>query len=350
MNFENVQKYQIYWLFWYFQNSLHRIFATLTSKSRFSWFIIHATCCFRCNAIMSFDIESSNDSTSISKYFNKISNNSKSFVAKRTRNVDKRMSVEFEYRSRQKTSQQLNASQKTSINFFKSKRMKLNDNQKSNQLIASQTNHHEIQKMNNSNLNFEYESKTSIVNNATFKSSQKSFRAFSISAKHKKFTSNIHNHFTLITVSIIDVKRLQCNLCTKNYVYDSKKLNQINHMKKEHEIIMSNKSSKKETIYQVKIETTFSRQLELKNKRKNRQLNELLTRSMNKKIIEYLYMRWIIVFNLSFDQTFNDDFRVFLHYINAFVNSMLCRSNNIIKKKIIKLFKKDQKRIEIKLR
>ena len=240
---------------------------------------------------MNFDIESSNDSTDISKYFSKVSSNSESFVAKRIRNVDKRMFVEFEYRFRQKTSQQLNANQKTSINFFKSKRMKFNDSQEFSQLIASQTNHHEVQKMNNSNLNFEYESKISIVNNAIFKSNQKSFRVFFISAKHKKFTSNIHNHFTFITVSIIDVKRLQCNLCTKNYVYGSERFSQINHMEKKHEIIMSNKSQKKKTIYQIKIETVFNRQFELKDKRKNRQLNELLIRSMNKKIIEYLYMR-----------------------------------------------------------
>ena len=240
---------------------------------------------------MSFDIESSNDSTSISKYFNKVSSVSRSFVAKRTRNVDKRMSVESEYRSRQKTSQQSNASQKTSIKSLKSKRMKLNDNQELNQSIANQTEHHEAQKMNNSNLNFEFESKISIVNNATLKSNQKISRTFSHSTKKNKFTSNIHNHFTLITDSIIDVKRLQCNRCLKNYVYDSKKLNQINHLKKKHEVIMSTKSQKKKTIYQIKIETIFSRSLELKNKRKDRQLNEFLIRSMNKKVIEYLYMR-----------------------------------------------------------
>ena len=169
--------------------------------------------------------------------------------------------------------------------------MKFNDNQKSSQSIASQTNHHEIQKMNNSNLNFEYESKTSIVNNAIFKSSQKISRFFSHAKKKNKFTSNIHDHFTLITNSIIDVKRLQCNRCFKDYVYDSKRFSQINHLKKKHEIIISTKSQKKKAIYQIKIETIFSRQFELKNRRKDRQLNDLLTRSMNKKMIEYFYMR-----------------------------------------------------------
>lgn len=181
---------------------------------------------------MNFDIESSNDSTSINKYFNKISNVSENFVAKRIRNVDKRMFVEFEYRFRQKTSQQLNANQKTLIKFFKSKRMKFNDNQKSSQSIANQTNYHKIQKMNNSNLNFEFDLKISIVNNAIFKSNQKISRIFAHATKNKKFTSNIHNYFTRITNSIIDVKRLQCNRCFKNYVYDSKRFNQINHLKK----------------------------------------------------------------------------------------------------------------------
>ena len=106
----------------------------------------------------------------------------------------------------------------------------------------------------------------------------------------------------------------------------------------------------KKTIYKIKIEKIFNRQFELEKQRKNRQLHEFQTQTIDKKMLEFLYLRWVIIVNFFFDQTVNDDFRVFLHYINVFVNSMFSRFDNTIKKRDVEFFKKNQKRIEIMLR
>ena len=107
---------------------------------------------------------------------------------------------------------------------------------------------------------------------------------------------------------------------------------------------------KKKTIYQIKIETIFSRQFEFEKQRKNRQLHEFQIQTIDKKMFEFLYLRWIIIVNFFFDQIFNDDFRVFLHYVNVFVNNMFFRFDNTIKKRNVKFFKKNQKKIKMMLR
>ena len=237
---------------------------------------------------MSSDSEQSNDSIDIIKYFIKVSSVSESFVAKRTRNVDKKKFVESEYRFRSsKFSQSLDSSQNTFINSSNSKRRKSNDSQKFIQLIASSTDQYELQKMNNSNLNFEFQFETSSINNSVSKSSQQFF----IAAKTRKFTFNIHKHFTIIQDAITDVKRLKCNLCFKDYVHDTENLSTMSHLIKTHEIIIVNRSKEKKTIYQIKIETIFSRQFELEKQRKDRQLHELQIQTIDKKMLEFLYLR-----------------------------------------------------------
>ena len=240
---------------------------------------------------MNFDFEQSNNANFITQYFNKILNVIENFVAKRTRDVDKKKSIDFEYVFRSKISIQFIFNQNKSMKFFKFKRTKSNDNQKSNLLFENSTKLYETQNFDDSNLKINFQSKISIVKNFFIFFNQVIFRFFFVASINSRFISIFHDHFTKIVDEINDENRMKCNRCLNSYKYDIEFRNQINHLKVDHDIIIENKKKIKKIVYTIKIETTFNRQFELKKQRKSRLLNELQTQTIDKKMLEFLYMR-----------------------------------------------------------
>ena len=62
-------------------------------------------------------------------------------------------------------------------------------------------------------------------------------------------------------------------------------------MKKKHNIDVLSKENIKQNIYHVNIVATLNRQFELKKARKQRELIEHLTRTIDKETLEFLYLR-----------------------------------------------------------
>ena len=120
-----------------------------------------------------------------------------------------------------------------------------------------------------------------------------------------------------------------------------------NHLKKEHKIDVKDRNEAKQAVYDENIAVALKRQPVLDEDRKRRQFTERLTQSLDKKTLEYLYIRWIIAADISFAQANNDDFRSLLQYINAPANALLPRSASTISSRAFGLFYEGQKRMKI---
>ena len=116
-------------------------------------------------------------------------------------------------------------------------------------------------------------------------------------------------------------------------------------MKKHHNIIINDVNEIKKIIYNVNIVIAFNRQFALNQKRKTRHLKKQLIDVIDKNFFEYFYIRWIINSNLIFEQTINENFRIFIQYLNVSINAMFFNSNNTIKTLIQILFRESRVRI-----
>ena len=65
---------------------------------------------------------------------------------------------------------------------------------------------------------------------------------------------------------------------------------------------------------------------------------------LNKVVLKYLYIRWVIFADISLTQASNDDFRTFLQYIYSFANRLLFVSDVNINSRVLKFFLDDQQR------
>ncbi|KAG6995755.1 hypothetical protein G7Y79_00042g078600 [Physcia stellaris] len=294
---------------------------------------------------MNSDSEQPDNADSITQYFSKAPSVTESFVAKRTRDADKRKPVGSGYVPRPKTSTQLTSSQNKSMKPPKSKRTKPSDSQESNLLFENSAKLYEAQDFDDSDLKINPQSKTSTAKNPPISSSQTVSRSSSVAPTNSRFTSTLHDHFTKIVDEISDENRMKCNRCSNSYKYDTESRSQINHLKVDHDIIIESKKKIKKTVYTVKIEAAFSRQPELEKQRKSRLLDELQTQAIDKKVLEFLYMRWIISANSAFNQVENLDFRTFLQYVNSATNRKLPSSDKTIRVRALELYKEDQKRV-----
>ena len=169
----------------------------------------------------------------------------------------------------------------------------------------------------------------------------------SIDKFFRKITSNIYHHFTLLR----EQKKIfaKCKYCITKYVKFDDIMRPRMHLRLKHHIDLRNRDETRLTFYDDDFVLALSRQSAMKKKLKNRQTAKHIVASLNKQHLLYLYLRWIVLIDVSFKQMRNKNFRVFLHYINKSANVLLPASNNTIQTKIMILYKKNKKRLRHKL-
>lgn len=74
-----------------------------------------------------------------------------------------------------------------------------------------------------------------------------------------------------------------------------------------------------------------------------------MTQSVDKKTLEYLYLRWIIRKDISFAQAEDDDLCFIFQFMNAPANALLPRSGSTIRLRVLELFHEGQKRTRLML-
>lgn len=97
------------------------------------------------------------------------------------------------------------------------------------------------------------------------------------------------------------------------------------------------------------IETIFERVAPGEAKRLEAKKMELLKDSINKEMLEYLYVRYTVNANASFFQVEHLDFRTMLQYINPVANSLLPNSHNTIPSRVMDLFTEGKRWISLML-
>lgn len=71
--------------------------------------------------------------------------------------------------------------------------------------------------------------------------------------------------------------------------------------------------------------------------------------SVNKKTLKYLYIKWIIIEDVSFVQTEKHNFQTFFEYVNPAANHLLPDAANTIKQRIFVLFEEGKQRVQLLL-
>lgn len=97
------------------------------------------------------------------------------------------------------------------------------------------------------------------------------------------------------------------------------------------------------------IETMFERVAPGEAKRLEARKMELFKNSINKEMLEYLYVRYTVNANAPFSHVEHPDFRTMLQYINPATNSLLPDSHNIIRSQFMDLFTEGRRPISLML-
>ncbi len=80
-------------------------------------------------------------------------------------------------------------------------------------------------------------------------------------------------------------------------------------------------------------------------KRLQAKRDELLKDSINKEILEYLYICYTVNVNAPFFLVEHLDFRVLLQYINPAANNALPNSHNTIQSRVMELYAEGKRRV-----
>lgn len=112
----------------------------------------------------------------------------------------------------------------------------------------------------------------------------------------------------------------------------------LDHLRDDHRIDSQGTALAKRTREESDIKTAMTQKKEEQISEKAQKKFEIMASGINKPILEYLYLKWIINQNLSFDMIEDHDFRVFLQNVNEVANALLPTSHITIKACVMQLF------------
>ncbi len=79
--------------------------------------------------------------------------------------------------------------------------------------------------------------------------------------------------------------------------------------------------------------------------RRNAIRKELLSESLDKETLEYLFVQTVILCNFSFNLVQNHNFCTWLEYVNSAANDLLLNSDSTIQAGIMSVYEEGQRRI-----
>jgi hypothetical protein len=136
-----------------------------------------------------------------------------------------------------------------------------------------------------------------------------------------------------------------CKLCSKEYIVSGGTGIIVAHLKTSHSINIKAARDSRTSGYEYTIQAAFARPQSIEQKRQK--LNS--TRdgaSLDPKILEDLYIRWIVACGISFQMVSILEFRTLLYYLNPDANQWLPNSHTIIHSWLIRTYKDEKIQVQ----
>ncbi len=171
--------------------------------------------------------------------------------------------------------------------------------------------------------------------------------ASSAHLKRRRKHSDIHTQSQLTTYR--GALYFQCNYCPQKHKETGGTKTMRDHLIKVYSWYGMTSVQLKKKRKNQQIEAILERSAPGEAKRLQAKRAELLKDSINKKTLDYLYIRYTVNANALFSHVEHPDFRVLLRNINPAANNALPNSHNTIQSRVMELYAEGKRRVSFML-
>ena len=162
-------------------------------------------------------------------------------------------------------------------------------------------------------------------------------------AGRRQVRADIYSQISIFSVN--GCEYFKCNTCPQKYKRSVGTINIRDHLLKRHGWTSLKGVQNKRKQGNESIKNVVKRMGPAVEERRNAIRKKLLSESLDKETLEYLFAQTVILCNLPFNLVQNHTFRTWLEYVNSAANDLLPNSDSTIRAKIMSLYEEGQRRI-----
>ena len=162
-------------------------------------------------------------------------------------------------------------------------------------------------------------------------------------AGRRQVRADIYSQISILSVN--GCEYFKCNTCPQQYKRSAGTKNIRNHLLKRHGWTSLTGVQNKRKRENESIKDVVKRMGPAVEERRDAIRKKLLSESLDKETLEYLFVQTVILCDLSFNLVQNHTFRTWLEYVNSAANDLLRNSGSTIRNRIMSLHQEGQRRI-----